>query len=447
VHEIEIPVSTSFDEAVETFLAELREWAWQCVREHDASGPNDGHDQVNFTLAWEPLFLAGERDLLAVMTRWRDEIRDCHVASGGWHHGYWRRQEAHHGTEHFGLFLATLHRLAPDDQGTRDQIRDACEHLGNWVPDIPAWFDWSTGLFRSMWLGTSEVREEPGFGANVADHMRLVTLALLAHEALGEERYLTLAEMHAGHWADAIIDGPCLPAALLPSGPLYAADEELQAHYQFVGMAGTLADDVDRAENLLASGAIDAFLSLHRLTGEERWLEASRRLLDVLVTQIGDPDAGAAVQALMQYREEEWDLRYDDALKEAYDRLVWAPRTLGVEPMKREGPRPSGIGKRSDKPEWFEDGEPRRLSPVLVAAAAELLENEELAREAVDLARAYFALGRQALTGDRRHACGANSDASVARGHGRENNVGMATGVLLPLMQCFGDDGEGWPDA
>ena len=30
----------------------------------------------------------------------------------------------------------------------------------------------------------------------------------------------------------------------------------------------------------------------------------------------------------------------------------------------------------------------------------------------------------------------------VAHGRGRENNVGMATGVLLPLMQCLGDGGE-----
>jgi hypothetical protein len=439
MHEVQIPVSPTFTEAASALQAELTEWAEKCVREYDEIGAGDGHDQVNFTLAWEPLILAGNRELLAVMTRWRDEIRDHHVASDAWHHGYWRKQEAHHGTEHFGLFLGTLFQLAPEDQETREQIRNACEHLGNWVSDIPAWFDWSTGLFRSMWLGTSEVREEPGFGANVADHMRLANLALLAHEALGEERYLTLAEMHAGRWADAIIDGPCLPAALLPSGPLYAADEELQENYQFVGMAGTLVDDVDRAENLLASGAIDAFLALRRLTDEERWLEATRRLLDVLVTQIGDPDAGAAVHALMGYRGEEWDLRYDGAIEAAYERREWAPQMLGVEPMKREGRRPPGIGKRTDKPEWFEDGEPRQLSPMLLAAAAELLESEELARQAVDLARAYFALGRQALTGDRRHACGANSDASVARGHGRENNVGVATAVLQPLLDAFGE--------
>jgi hypothetical protein len=441
MHEMTIPVSGSFQEASDAFLAELREWADQCIREYDATGPSDGHDQVNFTLAWVPLIANGHWELVEVMQRWRDEIRDHMVDAGLWHHGYWCRQEAHHGTEHFDLFLGTLYRLDPDAPDTRLQIQDACEHLGNWVSGVPDWFDWGTGLFRSMWLGTTEVRTEPGMEANVADHIRLVNLALLAFEATGNMRYFEVAGMHAGRWADAILDGPCLPVALLPSGPLYAVDDELKASYHgFAGMAGDLADDVDRAENLLASGAVDAFLALYRLTKEDAWAETVRRLLDVLVTQVADPDAGAAVNAIMQYRIECDDDRYDDALAAAYQAAEWSPEVLGVQPVQREGARPAGIGKRSDKPDWYEDGQPRKLSPVLLAAVAEICESEELARQAVDLGRAYFALGRRALTGDRRHACGANSDAAVARGHGRENNVGVVTGVLLPLLDVFGGD-------
>jgi hypothetical protein len=439
MHEIEIPVSGSFAEATEAFLTELREWAQESIEAFDETGPSDGHDQVNFTLAWAPLIHDGDWDLLDVMQRWRDEVRDRFVASEQWHHGYWCKQEAHHGTEHFDLFLGTLYRLSPDDPETRRQIQDACEHIGNWVRGVPEWFDWGTGLFRSMWLGTREVKDEPAFRANVADHMRLVNLSLLGFEATGNGRYFEVAGMHAGRWAQAILDGPCLPVALLPGGPLYAVDEDLRKNYHgFAGMAGSLADDVDRAENLLASGAIDAFLMLHRLTQEEAWLEATRRLLDVLVTQVADPDSGAAVQAIMQYRLQCSDWRYDDALALAYREAEWGAKTLGVQPMKREGPRPAGIGKRSDKPDWFEDGEPRKLSPLLLAAIAEICESEELARQAMDLGQAYLRLARQALPGDCRHACGANSVAAVARGHGRENNAGVVTGVLQPLMDVFG---------
>ena len=443
MHEIEIPRSPSFAEAAAAFQVELTEWAATCIREYDASGPTDGHDQVNFTLAWEPLILTGNLELVEVMARWRDEIRNHFTENGVWHHGYWRQQEAHHGTEHFGLFLGTLYRLSPDDPRTSGQIRDACEHLGNWASGVPDWFDWGTELFRSMWLGTEVVRAEPGLTANVADHMRLANLALLGYEASGQARYAGLAVMYAARWVEAILDGPCLPVAILPSGPLYAVDEELRTHYHgFAGMAGTLADDVDRAENLLASGTIDAFLALHRLTGEGQWLEASRRILDALVGEIGDPDAGAAVSAMMCHDLWEEEPRYAEAIKAAYLASDWAlPARLGVQPMRREGPRPAGVGKRSDKPGWFEDGAPRRVGPILLGAVAEILDSEELARQAIDLSRAQFALGRQALTGDRRHACGASSDAAVARGHGRENNAGVATAVLLPLLHRFGDGG------
>lgn len=442
MHEIDVPRSPSFMAATAAFLAELGDWADLCVREYDATGPNDGHDQVNFTLAWEPLIHSGRTDLLQVMARWRDEIREHFEENGRWHHGYWRKQEAHHGTEHFELFLGTLFQLSPDDRETCRQLRDACEHMGNWVAGVPDWFDWDRGVFRSMWLGTEVVRPEPEMAANVADHMRFVNLALLAYEATGQDRYFGLADIYGRHWAAAILNGPSLPVALLPDGPLYAVDATMRDNYHgFAGMAGNLADDVDRAENLLASGATDAFLALHRMTGQDHWLAASRRLLDALVGEIGDPDAGAAVVAMCCHDSEEETPRYEKALTEAYLAANWSlPGKLGIQPTRREGPRPPGIGKRVDKPEWFEDGAPRKISPLLVAAVAEIADSEELARQAVDLARAYFALGRQALTGDRRHACGADSDAAVARGHGRENNAGVATGVLLPLMFRFIDD-------
>ena len=46
-------------------------------------------------------------------------------------------QEAHHGTEHFELFLGMLYRLDPDDAATTAQLLDAAEHIVNSVPGIP----------------------------------------------------------------------------------------------------------------------------------------------------------------------------------------------------------------------------------------------------------------------------------------------------------------------
>ena len=117
-----------------------------------------------------------------------------HLAgSGAWRHGYWTDQEAHHGTEHFDVFLRALWRLDPDDAETARQFTDAAEHVGNWADGVPEWFDPETGLFRSMYLGTDAVWTGPGYDLNVPDHLRLVSMALLAHEMTDDFRYLDLA--------------------------------------------------------------------------------------------------------------------------------------------------------------------------------------------------------------------------------------------------------------
>lgn len=79
----------------------------------------------------------GDADALAFLKRLRDDVRDYFTRTGQWHHGYWTMQEAHHGTEHFELFLGMLYRLDPDDAATTAQLLDAAEHIVNSVPGIP----------------------------------------------------------------------------------------------------------------------------------------------------------------------------------------------------------------------------------------------------------------------------------------------------------------------
>ena len=71
------------------------------------------------------------------------------LLSGQWLDGYWRRQEAHHGPEHFDLFLRALWELDPKDAETVRQFDDAAEHIGNWKPGLPDWYDWERGVFVS----------------------------------------------------------------------------------------------------------------------------------------------------------------------------------------------------------------------------------------------------------------------------------------------------------
>ncbi len=96
--------------------------------------------------------------------------------------------------------------------------------------------------------------------------------------------------------------------------------------------------------------------------------------------------------------------------------------------------RPAGVGKRQDRPLWDEDGQPRQHNPILLAAAAQIKNDQSLATQAVDLARTYFNLARQVYPHGRHHGCSARTVSAIGRGHGRDNNAGMSTAVLKPLF-------------
>ena len=420
---------------------DVRDWAHACIREFASAPPTDGHDQATFTTAWEPYIRArGDPEALRFMTELRDRVRDHFLGTGHWHHGYWTTMDVHHGTEHFELFLGALWRLNPEDGETVRQLVDAAEHLGNWVPQVPAWFDWERGLFRGLHFGAEGVRDVPGPRTfNVPDHFRCVNLLLLAQAMTDEARYLDLACFYAGRWAEAILAGEELPVGLDEGGPVYLLTQPAEGSYRaFGGQVGEIHLRVERAENFLASGTVNALLRLWQLTGEDRFRSAAERILDVVATQLTDPDAGPAADALRTYRRVTADTRYDSAVLGAVaDLAPFSFSTLSIEPEVRRERRPVGIGKRVDMPRWYEDGAPRRHNPVLLAVAAEIAQNQDLATRAVDLARAYFHLARKVYPHGREHGCSARSVSAVARGHGRNNGVGVVTGVLGPIGEAF----------
>ncbi|MGN6360514.1 MAG: hypothetical protein ACTHNK_09000 [Thermomicrobiales bacterium] len=438
MHNIPIELSANLDEARTRFLRDLGAWVDESIARYADAPATDVHDQGTFTTGWEPYLRAtGDARALAFLTTLRDKIRDHFVAAGRWRHGYWTMHEAHHGTEHYELFLGALARLAPDDATTVAQLTDAAEHFGNWVADVPPWFNWDRGLYHSSFFGTDGVRLEPGLEVNIPDHLRCVNIALLAHAATQEQCYLDLAATYGGRWADAILQGDTLPLALADDGPLYDLTGVAEERYRsFVGqLSPNLDSPLDRAENFLASDATGAFLTLWQHTGDARFRQAAERLLDTLVTALGDPDAGSAADAIRKYRSVTGSDRYDAVVLAAVRPLApcaWS--TLALDLDFRLPTKPEGIGKRQDMLRWLEDGQPRRHNPILLTLAAELTGDAALATRALDSARAYFALARQALPDGRDHGCAARTVNAVARGHGRENHAGVTTAVLQPLL-------------
>ncbi len=423
------------------FLDDIGIWAAGCIMEFGGQTPTDGHDQATYTTGWEPYIRAVSNTVpLEFMKDLRDRIARKFTDAGVWVHGYWKRQEVHHGTEHFELFLAALWRLDPADSETVRHFLNAAEHLGNWSDEVPDWFNWEKGIFHSMYLGTDIVVLDAGSRLNTPDHFRCLNLSLIAHEMSGEACYLDLAHLYGGRWADAILFRKSLPVGLNGAGGVYAMDDvSAKAYNGICAQTANLEENLNRAENLLASGAIEAMVHLWRLTNEERFRLAAGRLLDVLSKQLKDPDAGSVAAALRLYRQVTKDTKYDQLVVEAVELFApWDIRELGIEPVVQRDSKPAGIGKRRDMPDWFEDGQPRRLNPISLALAAEITGDETLATRAVDLARAYFRLGRDVFPSGRDHGCSSRSISAVCRGHGRCNHAGMTTAVLSPIIEKFG---------
>jgi len=199
-----------------------------------------------------------------------------------------------------------------------------------------------------------------------------------------------------------------------------------------------LDSNLDTAEALLVSDGIGTVLKMWQRTGNDLFLTAAERLLDVIVTQIADPDAGVGSDAIRQYREATGNTRYDAAVLRAVQ--AFPPEgvdEIGIEPVVKRGRKPAGIGKRSDMPSWFEDGQPRRFNPITLTLAAEIEGDATLATWALDLGRTYFSLARNVYPDGRDHGCSARSVSAIARGHGRDNNAGVTTAVLAPLLKAW----------
>ena len=433
--------TATLDEAADLFLADVRRWVYAAIERYAGKQPTDVHDQLTYTTGWEPyLRVCHDEHVLRFLSLARDDTAAHFSRSGEWRHGYWRMQEAHHGTEHFELFLGLMTRVAPGDAVTVGQLVDAVEHLGNWNSDVPEWFDYKSGLFRSLFFGADGVRADKR-QLNMPDHLRCANLLLLAHGATGESHYLDLAVAYSQCWAAAISDPEYpLPAGIADDGVVYELSGAGEGAYRsFAGMAGRLDDDLDRAENILASGGVQLFLRLWQHGHRTVFLDAATRLVTVLARALEDPDAGAVADAIRCYRRVTGRRDFDDHVMRVVRRLdPYGIGTIGLSMPPAAERRPAGVGKRSDQLAWYENNRPRRHSPMLLSLAAEIEDDLDLARCALEVARTYLDLAVRLLPDGRDHGCAARTVSAVARGHGRDNHAGMTTAVLWPMLQHFG---------
>ncbi|MFW5798894.1 MAG: hypothetical protein ACOCXX_04485, partial [Planctomycetota bacterium] len=427
--------SSCVDEAVERFLDEVHDWARAAI-EH--TGPNytsDSHDGGTFMTPWLVLMQAREvPDVFDFFKAYRDAAKAHFEQAGHWHHGYWKQQEAHHGTEHFDIYLHTLWQLQPDDDATHRQMIDAAEHILNRVPEVPAWYEVETDRFISFYLGTEQVGKP---GPQRPDHLRFTSMALHVHDMTGGMDYLEHAARYVADWADAIQQGPALPRGLDADGGIYDSSNDDESDFRSAcGAAPTdLSANDKRAENLLASGACDTLLRLYQKTGVVQFDLAARRILDVAAPALADAAAWQVQGGIGRYRDATGSTRWDDDIARVPDRSIRPVDTLVMHPEVDHPRENFRVGRRHDMPVYKDDHGDEAPSPLLQMLVGRVTDNDDLKRHALDVGRTMLAMARRAYGDVNQHGCTSRAAHSIARGHGRRNGCGVVTEVLGSIIR------------
>ncbi len=426
-----------------TLRNEMGRWLKQSML-LDPPGPNDGgEDEANYALAWFPHYLiTGDATVLehfdmlkAALLGWVK--RDCL-------HGYEPKAEAHHGPEPFLLFLPRYIGLMPEDAEAVNLLTDAAEHIGNWVPEIPSWYDYDQDTFIGYNIGSRDVTNDEKNAYEMAEHFRFIHIAIAAYRVTGEERYQTWALRYGRKRAERLIAAPD-PMPLIWTLEGEGLDEAAvnAKHLQRL-VASTHhipGDPLAGIEVLLASGAIYALGDLYLLSGDEIFKTAAKRIVEPLVTSLSDPYNDPAAAALSYYRWIFEDTDFDGAIRAELEGLPdESPELLALIFPQETRRREPGVGKRSDMAywgEWSDDGSVRPIqepSTATLTLAYQVTGELVYAMRALRSAATRLNIARRVLRGGREHADMGGAVCSVAAGHGRNWGQGAVTACYGPLL-------------
>ena len=435
-----------FRECYKTYNAlrtEMGRWLKQSMP-LDPPGPNNGgEDEANYALAWFPHYLiTGDSTVLQHFDVLKTALlgwvkRDCV-------HGYEPKAEAHHGPEPFLLFLPRYIGLKPDDTEAISLLTDAAEHIGNWVPEIPAWYDYTRDTFIGYNIGTEFVENDEKNAYELAEHFRFIHIALAAYHVTGEKRYVEWALRYGQKRAERIIAAPDPMPLLWDLDETGLSETEVDAknlHRLVASSHHIPGDPLAGIENLLASGAIYALGDLYLLSEEDIFKSAAKRIVEPLVTSLIDPYNDPAAAALSYYRWTFNDTCFDNAITEGLHEFPsTSPELQALIFPQETRRREPGVGKRSDMAYWGEWSDDGSVKPIQEPSTATLTLAYQITGEVAYAVRALrnaytrLNIARRVLRGGREHADMGGAVCSVAAGHGRNWGQGAVTACYGPLI-------------
>ncbi len=359
-------------------------------------------------------------------------------------HGYEPKAEAHHGTEPFLLFLPRYIGLKPDDAEAVALLTDAAEHIGNWVADVPPWYDYTRDVFIGYNIGTEYVENDERNAYELAEHFRFIHIALAAYRCTGEKRYVEWAMRYGRKRAERIAEAPNPMPLLwdLNGNGLNEEDVKAKNLHRLVASSHHIpGDPLAGIEVLLASGAIYALGDLYFLSGDEIFQTAAKRIVEPLISSLADPYNDPAPAALSYYRWTFRDTCFDYAIVEGLQQLPSTPpeRLALVFPQEYRRREP-GVGKRADMAYWGEWSDDGSVKPIQEPTTATLTLAYQITGEigyalrALQSAATRLNMARRVLRGGREHADMGGAVCSVAAGHGRNWGQGAVTACYGPLI-------------
>ncbi len=375
---------------------EIREWITESMERQGRKAWYGIHDEGSMFHAWFGFYMAtGAREVLDFLTFIRDGLMAW--AKEGFAHGYYPEGEAHHQIETFIEFFCYFWPLDVDREREVAFVEDAAEHIGNWAPGLPEWYDWEAHRMRSWYIGSEVVKDAAPFNFESHDNARFIKLALNAFLATGRERYLDWACDYGHTWSRRILehDG-AVPMKFYPveepaevmrlyfDGSERATDRYLfrYAHRYGVGWEG-----LEETFRGLCWGqyiTLDALAELSAVSGEESFQEASAALLE-RGRQVYGAEPPTHWYGL--YRNPSGDTRYD---REILDRIGEGEAPFPTS-LVFEGPE-----ERWPQVHWMVRQEGGVLSPYAGPSASEMLLRYRVTGDREILPRAY-ALARQNL--------------------------------------------------
>ncbi|MCI9457972.1 MAG: hypothetical protein HFE44_13560 [Oscillospiraceae bacterium] len=266
----------AFLEMIDDYLAvELKKPVEANISAHEAGG--------QFRVAFPHQFVRGDQGVFDYMKA--TMLARKAYADENLYHGYVDCHEVHHEIENYIYFQDPLwYHKFPGMDVALASILDLAHHIGNWEPNVPAWYDWEKHEFVSNWLGTKGVRDYPPFDYQEGNHFRFVDVAQLAYLATKQPRYLKLVEDYCGHWCDHIeahaAKGEPIPCSILPeaasiieatkAGENVGKGSQYQIFYHLV------------ADNTMYDIA-GCLLDTYAVTGKERYLNCAEAMIDQFI--------------------------------------------------------------------------------------------------------------------------------------------------------------------